>query len=92
MADLSLILAHSLTDIVLNSKGQAATIRCHRTIKRNDLSAGNKDRTIIKSATYNITWGVNRDNKKAVIEARANGTAPATNQGLRGMFWLVPHV
>jgi len=79
----------TLSTIVSAHKGQVATIKAKRTVKRKDLSAGNKDREITKISTYNVIWGINRDNKKAVIEARSNGDAPAVNQGLRGFIWIV---
>ena len=91
MANL-IALANSLALIVNGSKGCMATIKAWRQIKAKDLSAGNKHRVIRKISTYNVQWGIDRDNKKAVIEARANGNAPATNQGMRGMEWLIPKI
>ena len=45
---------------------------------------------LMKIETVQVSFGVNYDNKKAVIEARANGELPATNQGLaKNLEWLV---
>lgn len=78
-----------LAEFLLSNKGVLATILTLRAISRRDLSAGNKDRQILKETNHRIRLGLNRDNKKAVIEARANGDAPATNQGLKGKEWIV---
>ena len=43
-----------------------------------------------KIETVQVSFGVNYDNKKAVIEARNNGELPAENQGLaKNMEWVV---
>lgn len=80
-----------LIAFLLANKGVLASVFTRRPVSRKDLSAkpaGNKERVIIKETNHRIKLGVKRDNKKAVIEARANGDAPATNQGLKGKEWI----
>lgn len=78
-----------LTALLLSVKGVYATVITLRKVKRNELSKGNKEREIWKETTHRVRLCVERDNKKVVIEARANGDAPATNQGLKGKEWVV---
>jgi hypothetical protein len=77
-----------VSELMGKSKGQIVTIEAVRPLRRNELSKGNKDRTILKHSTHNSIWGVEFDNKKAVKEARENGDAPAENQGLKGKVWV----
>jgi len=79
----------TLVEFLQSRKGVYASIVTSRPLTTKELSRGNKERVIIKNTVHRIRLGVNRDAKKAVIEARANGTAPATNQGLKGKEWLV---
>jgi len=75
-------------ELMAQSKGRVVTITAVRPLRRKELSAGNKERVIIKRTVHNSIWAIERDNKRAVIEARANGDAPAENQGLKGKVWV----
>jgi len=79
----------SILDLMQGHKGQACYIHANRPLSLKELCAGNKDRDIRKVSAHNVVWGIDRDNKAAVREARANGTAPEENQGLNGMTWIV---
>lgn len=78
----------NITELMGKSKGQTTTIVAVRPLRNKELSAGNKHRNIVKRSVHNSIWAVEYDNKKAVKEARANGDAPAENQGLKGKEWV----
>lgn len=78
---------NTLLSVLRRCAGQAATIHAQRPIRTDELSSGNKHRNIVKVSVHNVRV-VERDKTKAVIEARANGTSPATNQGLKGKVWV----
>ena len=52
------------------------------------LRAKYKGLPMFKRSTMTIRVGVENDNRKDVIEARANGDRPAENQGLKGFEWV----
>lgn len=79
----------TLLELATRFAGKACDIQATRPLRRKELSAGNKERNILKESLHNVFIGRSYDNHKTVQEARASGVLPSENRGLQGKEWVV---